>query len=324
MTQGKNRKLIAFVVMAYMLIALIWWTVLLNKKNDEAFDAKISLIEGSVELDMQEGLIKELKEKYKRQKMMILGEGAVFGIMLVLGILMILKSFNRELAVAQKENNFLLSITHELKSPIASIQLILDTFKKRTLKPALFNELNDNALEETLRLNALVGNLLYANKLNYGQHYQFEHIDISSLCQNVFNHFRKSHPNTNLQSTIQENITAKVDSDAIKIALNNLLENAIKYSDSDPCIELILKFEQKLTVLVKDQGIGITKAEKEKVFSKFYRSGNEETRISQGTGLGLYITSEIIKGHKGDITILDNHPKGTIFKITQPNIKNGK
>lgn len=299
-----------------MLIALIWWSVLLYTKNAELYAANMQImteLQGS-----NSGALESLTEKFKRQKGMIIGEGLTFGLMLVIGILLIIRSYNKELQTAQKENNFLLSITHELKSPIASIQLILDTFKKRTLKPTLFEELNDNALEETSRLNALVGNLLYANKLNYGQEYHFEVLDLSTELSDVVNHLKKSHQNIQFDIGIEEGIMANVDIDAIRIALNNLLENAIKYSSHSKVIGVDLHQNKTIELQIKDQGVGIPAEEKSKIFSKFYRVGNEDTRDTKGTGLGLYICKEIVEGHDGDIRVLDNKPKGSIFKITLP------
>ncbi len=299
-----------------MLIALIWWSVLLYSKNEELYQVKSQLSEIAADRGSQN--MDAVTKKYNRQKGMIIGEGLVFGIMLVIGILLIIRSYNRELYVAQKENNFLLSITHELKSPIASIQLILDTFKKRELKKEIFDELNENALEETTRLNALVGNLLYANKLNYGQEYHFETYNLSELVSKMSAHFSKAHLEVQLTTQIEDNIYTQIDTDAFKIVLNNLFENALKYSADEKLITITLSQDQKINLKVADQGIGISKEEKKKVFSKFYRVGNEDTRDTKGTGLGLYICNEIIKGHQGHIELLDNKPKGTIFKIILP------
>jgi len=166
MESNKRRKrIVALVVIGYMLIALTWWTMLLNKKSNSEYLLKKELLElkSSQNLPDFQLSLNSLQDELDRQRKMILGEGLAFGIMLIIGIILIFRAFRKELELAEKENNFLLSITHELKSPIASIQLILETFKKRKLENSLKEELTDNALGETKRLNALVGNLLYAN-----------------------------------------------------------------------------------------------------------------------------------------------------------------
>jgi two-component system, OmpR family, phosphate regulon sensor histidine kinase PhoR len=99
----------------------------------------------------------------------------------------------------------------------------------------------------------------------------------------------------------------------------NLFENSIKYSELTPSIEVWTQEGPKEWIVkVADKGIGITDPEKPKVFDKFYRTGNEDTRKTKGTGLGLYIVHKIVKAHHGDIKISDNTGRGTIFTITFP------
>jgi len=198
-SKRRRKPIVAFIVIGYMLIALTWWTMLLNKKSKSEYLLKKELLE----LQSAQGLpdfkasITEIENEFNRQKTMILGEGFAFGVMLIIGIILIFRSFKKELHLAEKENNFLLSITHELKSPIAAVQLILETFKKRTLAPALKDELTDNAIGETKRLNALVGNLLYANKLNHGQSFIKESTNVSALIKAIVEQFRKIHSDFN-------------------------------------------------------------------------------------------------------------------------------
>jgi two-component system, OmpR family, phosphate regulon sensor histidine kinase PhoR len=96
----------------------------------------------------------------------------------------------------------------------------------------------------------------------------------------------------------------------------NLIENAIKYSGNEAIVHIHLTAKDKEVVLrVADNGIGITDEEKQKIFSKFYRIGNEQTRQHKGTGLGLYIVRSVVKLHKGHLSISDNSPKGSVFEV---------
>jgi signal transduction histidine kinase len=105
----------------------------------------------------------------------------------------------------------------------------------------------------------------------------------------------------------------------LHLAVNNLLENAVKYTPSDSVIHVRLSSDQNQVVLqVIDNGKGVPDSEKRKIFSKFYRIGDEDTRATKGTGLGLYLTKRIVKQHKGHITVRDNQPRGAIFQITLP------
>ena len=105
----------------------------------------------------------------------------------------------------------------------------------------------------------------------------------------------------------------------MEMALNNLLENAVKYTPADKPVSVSLLRKKHIAQLqVADEGPGIPDKEKPKIFNKFYRVGNEETRKSKGTGLGLYLTARIVKQHKGKISISDNQPRGSVFEISLP------
>lgn len=314
----KNTKLISFIVMGYMLIALSWWTILLFQKNQQVYYSsleKIKIEQGQAYKSSPE--VKLLNNKYQRQKFMILGEGFVFGIMLILGIWLILRSFRKELEVAQRQNNFMLSITHELKSPIASIQLILDTLKRRTLAPEMQTDLVQSATEENLRLARLVDNILFLNKIDHQNSLHFEKLDLSQFIKDLASQYQAKYKNQHLSLAIEENCIFNFDRLAMEMALRNVIDNALKYSEQNMEVKLSLKRKGDQYILeILDQGIGIPNLEKERVLEKFYRIGNEETRTTTGTGLGLFITKEIIHSHRGKISIHDNSPKGTIIKIT--------
>ena len=105
----------------------------------------------------------------------------------------------------------------------------------------------------------------------------------------------------------------------IQMVVSNLLENAVKYTPEHLPINIILiNGDKALTIQIIDLGCGIPDNEKKKIFNKFYRVGNEESRKSKGTGLGLYLTNKIVQQHKGRITVKDNSPNGSIFEITIP------
>jgi signal transduction histidine kinase len=104
----------------------------------------------------------------------------------------------------------------------------------------------------------------------------------------------------------------------------NLLENAVKYSSESPKITVDLRHQDhKILLDIADNGIGISDKDKKRIFEKFYRVGNEDTRTTKGTGLGLFIVQQIVKAHEGKISVEDNEPKGTKFKIELPVKKHG-
>jgi signal transduction histidine kinase len=102
----------------------------------------------------------------------------------------------------------------------------------------------------------------------------------------------------------------------LRLMFNNLIENAVKYSPADSPVEVVLqRTEQRFTLEVKDLGVGIPEPEKKKIFEKFYRLGHEDTRVTQGTGLGLYLSQKIAEDHQAQIKVRDNQPRGSIFVV---------
>jgi two-component system phosphate regulon sensor histidine kinase PhoR len=320
-------RLLSYLVIFYMLVAFAWWSVLLYSKNKDAYYAKVELLKMGM---VAEGIFHsnehflhtknylELTKKYQRQEWMIFGEASVFIISLVIGIWLINRGYNKEIEIAHQRRNFLLSITHELKSPIASIRLVLETFLKRKLKPEQFERFGKNAIKDSERLNELVNNLLFAAKLEtaYQPHLQPIHLD--ELTTDLVDSLSEKFPNVIFTKNIQNEISSfEGDQNGMVSIITNLIENAVKYNFTEhPKIEVnLVDQNEKITLEISDNGIGISDKEKKKIFERFYRVGNEDTRTTKGTGLGLYIVSQIVKAHQGKITVANNHPKGTIFKI---------
>jgi signal transduction histidine kinase len=128
-------------------------------------------------------------------------------------------------------------------------------------------------------------------------------------------------PDHEVTTNIEEGLYIHADKNAMMILINNLLENAWKYSQEDKRIEVkTIASGAHIILEIADHGVGIPDKEKNKIFNKFYRIGNEETRKTKGTGLGLFICRYIIEEHNAKITILDNIPKGTIFRVEFPSI----
>jgi len=312
-----------------MLIAFAWWSVLLFTKNKDAFFAKADNmrlvmiakkeIKNNVEFYQTADYL-DLAAKYKRQEWMILGEAIVFVISLVIGVWLINRGYNKEIILANQQRNFLLSITHELKSPLSSIRLILETFQKRELNPELRKKFTNSALQETDRLTTLVNDLLLAAKIETTYQPLMEPIPLTQSVKDIVSKLKIKFSEASFQLKSEPNdIFIEGDRLGITSTLINLIENALKYSPKPAAIEIILKAtEEEVVIEIADQGLGINDKEKKKVFEKFYRIGSEDTRKTKGTGLGLFIVNEIIKAHHGKITILDNQPKGSRFRIELP------
>lgn len=328
--KDKRLQIFTYAVLAYMLLAFVWWSVLLFTKNRDAFRAKVELLKIGM---VAEGLISQevefyqsarylsLKKQYDRQERMVIGESMALILSVLAGIYIIYHAYRREMGSARQQRNFLLSITHELKSPIAGIRLVLETLMRRELKPEQVQRLGDNAIKEVDRLTGLVEDLLLSARLETAYDPHFEPLDLDELLQDVLHRIAAKYPAFEWQYSSSDHIPAiRADKTGIVSVVTNLLENAAKYSRPPAPITLSLHNlqNQLVEIRVTDEGMGIPAQEKQRIFDKFYRVGNEDTRQTKGTGLGLFIVREIIKAHRGKIKVADHHPRGTVFSITLP------
>lgn len=251
---------------------------------------------------------------------MILGEGGVFLFLLGIGGYLIHASIKREDQLHENQQNFLLSVTHELKSPLAAIKLSLETINRRELDKEQRTTLIRNSLKDVERLDDLVENMLLATKFE-SKTYSFpkEEFDFSDLVTKISDRLQVH--SCGCAQIIKVNVAKGIhivgDRFALSSVVTNLIENAIKYSGQ--CAEITVDLCQndgKIKLSVSDKGLGIADAEKMHIFDKFYRVGDENVRKSKGTGLGLFIVREVVQNHDGDIVVKDNEPQGSIFEVT--------
>ena len=252
-----------------------------------------------------------------KKSFMLLGEGIVFLIILLGITFMIRRSLKRERDINELQQNFLQSVSHELKTPLASIGLFIETLQKHDLDEQKRQDIYDRSLGEVKRLNHLISDILTARNIeseNYFIHKELVQLDdylnekIKTLRLTVMKDFE-----VNLET---ESVTAELDKEALDSILYNLIENACKYSNPGSTIDIkLFKQQQRVILQIADHGIGLDAEAKERVFKKFYRVENESTRKSKGTGLGLYITKFLVEKQNGKISLKDNKPNGLVVEI---------
>ena len=251
---------------------------------------------------------------------MILGEGSMFVIVFTVGAISLHKSIKKERRLQEQKKNFLMSVTHELKSPLASIKLLLQTIQKRDLTKQQVHDFINKSLLDIERLDDMVENMLLASKID-NRSYTFPkaQFNLSALVDSVVNRLQLNKCDLT-QQLINAEIEPKIEITGDKFALTsvvtNLIENAIKYSG--PCEVVDVKLysrDSRIFLEVADHGIGIADAEKPRIFDRFYRVGSEETRNTKGTGLGLYIVKEVLNQHEASISVKDNDPTGSVFEV---------
>ena len=243
---------------------------------------------------------------------------------MILGVWSLYRSFSEKGKLSKLQRNFLMATSHELKSPLASIKLSLQTLLKRELPAQKRTVLLQNTLGDTERLQSLVENVILSTRFD-SVDYRFlkNKVEFSNLVKDIFDSISFTYRNQRtFIDNIDEGLRLEGDRTSLSSMIWNLLENAVKYTAKGDFIEVRLKRENKWLILkVKDSGVGIPDKEKEKIFDKFYRIGNEDTRKTRGTGLGLYIIKEVIELHNGKVVVQNNIPKGTIFRIAIPENK---
>lgn len=317
------RPLVLFYILVfYVLLQFSWWAYLLIDLNDEVYDYKIELLEAKHSNLQELANAKKMYDKKLHQRWsMVLGEGGVFLSLLLFGIYRTNLAFKREVELSRQQKNFLLSVTHEFKSPLAAVKLNLQTLQKHHLDESKQKEVLSKAVIETDRINTLVENVLLATRIDgHSDQLMLEDLHFSDFVhKTVSDHIERMERNHNIVHQITPGIHIKGDSLSLSSLLINLLENAEKYSSPEGLIEVgLTRNSQSAILIVRDQGIGIPDKEKNKIFEKFYRVGNEETRRTKGTGLGLYIAKHIVNMHKGKIEVRNNHPTGAVFEIRFP------
>ncbi|MFN5622227.1 MAG: sensor histidine kinase [Flavobacteriales bacterium] len=303
MKKEKVALRVLYVLAVYVLLQLVWWGYQLIQLNAEI------ILSEQTDLNVQYLML-------RKKVWMVAGEGVVFFVLLAIGFRYIKRTVSSELAQARREKNFLLAVTHELKTPIAAVKLFLETMQSRAIDEEKKKLMTAQALQETKRLQSLTENILLATRMDQQQTAaELTSLNFTELVQREVERFQRLYP-ARLEAAIADGISVLGDDQMLSALVVNLLDNAFKYGGNESPVKLKLQHtENKMLLTVADAGKGISAAERKNIFRMFYRSGNEETRSSSGTGLGLFIVAAVAKLHKAEIDVSDNQPRGTIFAV---------
>jgi signal transduction histidine kinase len=294
---------------------LVWWFIALNRQNVQMASYEISQLKiGNPD---NSRLLQEIVDIKKRKTAQYIGEGVIFLLLILSGAVFIYRAVRRQFKSGQDQQNFMMAITHELKTPIAITKLNLETLLKRKLEDSQQQRLIQNTIQEANRLNALCNNMLLASQLEAGGHsVTKEEVDLSELTLSCVSDFKIRYPQRLFKEEIAAEVYVMGDSVLLQMAINNLIDNALKYSPKESAITIVLRPQQKqVSLMIIDEGKGIDLMEKKKIFEKFYRIGNKATKEAKGTGLGLYLTKKIALQHGASIFVVDNTPTGSNFTI---------
>ncbi|MGP0630752.1 sensor histidine kinase [Nitrospina sp. 32_T5] len=257
----------------------------------------------------------------------ILIEGCVLMLFILGGVMIMFVYYNKQARLNQMQSDFISSVSHELKSPLASIQLYLETMKYQKLSPEEARDFVETMLSDTERLSALIENILEASSPeSKNMQLQLKPVEMKPFLEELVQSHRRQFEEKNCAAhlEIEEAPTLNLDKRAMRMVFNNLIGNALRYSSSGKQFKIRMGLEGKYYQIdFIDQGIGMDEKDRKKVFKKFYRVRNPQTQNIEGAGLGLYICNEIVKNHKGHIEVKsEGRDKGCVFTVLLP--ANGK
>ncbi len=292
-----NAKSILILLSSYILLQLLWWAYII--------------------LDLQSLVLQANQLTTKRW--MILSEGSVFVTLLCFGFYTLNKSIKKELELSRQQQNFLLSVTHEIKTPITALKLSLQTLAKSKSQSEITSQVLVHALKEQKRLEQFVDDIFAVNALEDSRWEKSENeINLHALISAVSENLQSVYPANHIHVSCPD-IEFKTDDKALKIILSNLIENACKYSPFCGHVNVKANIsENELFIHIIDEGEGIEVKDQSKIFKKFYRLGEEEKRSSKGSGLGLYLVKSFTQYLNGTVSVKSNTPKGSIFTVRLP------
>jgi len=215
-------------LLLYIVAALLWWFIALNKQNNAMAQYKLAELKRDSPAFLYD--VARIENEQHRKTAQYIGEGSTFLLLILLVAVFVYRIVRRQLKLSQQQQNFMMAVTHELKTPIAITQLNLETLQKRKLDDTTKEKLINNTLQEAGRLNNLCNNILLSAKLEGKYDYHIQSIALSELLSKTMVDFTGRFPLRQFQCSIQENIFINGEELLLQMLLNNLIENALKYS----------------------------------------------------------------------------------------------
>ena len=314
MDRSQRRTLVLFALLSlYIVLQFSWWAVLLLRKDQEVLDL-------AQQVRSLGGAPGEHGDA-DRGARMIMGEAVVVLGLLIVLLFLTFRAVKRDLALARTQRNFLLAVTHELRTPIAAIKLQLQTLARDGLTAAQQATLRATAVAEADRLSLLTDKVLMATKADDDlMPMELAYIDVVESMNAMIDRARgliaKGH---HIRYLGPSSLLVNCDEQALRSIADNLVENAAKYAPTGTTITVTVEdARDHWRLLVSDEGPGIASEDEPRIFEKFYRGGSEETRSAKGTGLGLYIVHRLVTRLGGTINVRTGAPVGSTFTASFP------
>lgn len=315
-TLTPRTALVLFIILAAVVLAqAVWWIVFMAQLVDEKVDM-------AAELGADADYVEQIHREEVRRQTMLGMEGIFFLVLMLFGAWLIYRTLVRAEELKFHQQNFLMAVTHELKTPLASMEIYLDSMKSEKIPVEKKVEIIPRMQDDLRRLEKLVENILDAgrfersgyqlnrSRLNFAQLVGHALDDLAALPTEVPVEIVRNLPTTT---------TVDADPTALRRALDAILENSLRYNDNATArLEVSLScLGNRCRLEIRDNGVGLSREESSQVFNRFYRAGRELNRTRPGSGLGLFLAREIIRAHGGEITASSDGPgQGAVFSIT--------
>lgn len=308
-----------FVALHLLLISqIVWWAIVFSRYVNTVKDLKLRNAFFEAQTSGQSPVSQEDVEKEAfHQKTMFLSESAFFAVIASLALWLLFQALKKEEKSREIQRNFIEVLTHESKTPLTALKLLLESAKEKLTQSPATDELK-KALDEVRRLSSIVDKALELNRLERYT-FSFEEIDLGELTRSILKRmepvFREK--NVKVEYRLMDGLVLRGDSFGLLSSIQSLIENSVIYNDApDKRVEVELKsLLGKAILSVKDNGPGISEQESPFIFERFYR-GKTGKRVA-GTGLGLYLTKQVVLAHKGSIRLVPE-PAGAHFEIQLP------
>jgi len=251
--------------------------------------------------------------------------GALSFVLIIVVLVLFVVSLARGIIEVRKQDMFIDSVTHELKSPLASLQLCLETLGREGLDDAAREQLRHMMREDVDRLRAFIDDVLEANRLSYARPgtLNLSDVPLAELAEQCAQAVRNRHrlgPDE-VSIDVDPDLVLTTDRSALEIVVNNLIDNAAKYSDRPARVKVLGRrdSDEKVRLEVSDDGIGIDRKNLKRVFHRFYRVEDQEVRQRRGTGLGLFVVWALVQQLGGEVKAFSQgRGRGTTMRVELP------
>ena len=303
---------IALVVIA--LVQAVWWIVFMARLTDEK-------VELARQLGGSEDFVEMVHQEEITRQIMVGSEGVFFLLLILFGAWLIYRALVKTQELKFHHDNFMMSVTHELKTPLASLKVYLDTLQSSKIPPEKKERILPRMRQDVDRLERMVDNILQAGRFERRQvSFSMNRLDLTELVQDRIDRLQRlpSDIPRQIESDLQPDVIVEGDIAELRRAVDIVLENGLKYhTGKNIKLDIELAADEKAATLkVRDGGVGLSRSDLAAVFDRFYRVDNKAARSVPGSGLGLYLCREIVKRHGGKVSAESEGPgRGSTFTI---------